>query len=410
MRGERYQNAIVLLLTILVLASVPLIFNLTELWFLWAPLLVAFAVFPSVFLREVDLASGLHGPPQVREALEASLRTAGTPVTLPPDSVEARIDALSAVRFRTRITDRGTVLSGQFRPTRTGTAVLVALVVSVVGSGLAAILGLVLFLRAIRFARSHGPAAFQGAVESFRAVARDEVHGLLIGSLSSALAMSRDALDAQGKAYTDAKAYSVMTVFTVWLAVLIGLFIALNGVNLETGLWDWPIMGAFAAAFIVGVGLFVALRRRFVPRLARYRAWTARLGAAFEDEMAPSDREPTTTSTFELLAEASNQVPDWLEAQRVAGVSGNPGIAFGILVLTGFCASFVINAILAALRGAVGTVVAYSLIAAGFAAVTAWIYLWWKRREDARLGQSRTAWDARMKDLRARMDHFLEEM
>jgi hypothetical protein len=287
---------------------------------------------------------------------------------------------------------------------------LVALVASAVGSGPAAILCLVLFLRAIRLAQSHGPAAFREAVESARAARGGEVHGMLAGSLSAALGMSRDALDAQGKAYTDAKAYLVMTAFTVWLAVLIGLFVVLNGFNLATGVWDFPLAGAMGAALVAGVGGFVVLRRRFGPRLARYRTWSARLSAAFEDEMSPSDQERPTTSTFELLSEASTQVPDWIDAQRVAGVSGDPGTAFGILALTSICATFLTNAIIAGVRGAIETGVAYSIIAALLAALAVWIYLRWKRREDARLGQSRAAWDARMRALRARMDRFLEEM
>ena len=46
-------------------------------------------------------------------------------------------------------------------------------------------------------------------------------------------------------------------------------------------------------------------------------------------------------------------------------------------------------------------------VAAGMAA---WIYRAWKRREDARLAHAQAAWDAHVKSLRARMDHFLEEM
>src|SRR6266566_1504075 len=49
---DRYQNAIVLLLAVLVFASIPLIVNLAGIWFLWAPLLAALAVLPSAFLRE----------------------------------------------------------------------------------------------------------------------------------------------------------------------------------------------------------------------------------------------------------------------------------------------------------------------------------------------------------------------
>jgi hypothetical protein len=410
MRGERYQNAIVLILIVLVFASVPLILNFAGIWFLWAPLLVVLGVLPSVFLREGDLAAGLRGPPQVRDTLAADLRMAGIAVTSKPDSVEARIDALSAIQFRTRITDHGTVLSGQLRTTRAGLILLVALVVSVVGSGPAAFVSLVLFLRATRFGRSHAPAAFRGPLESAPVAERDDVRGMLVGSLSTALKISRDALDAQGKAYTDAKAYLVMNVLTVWFVVLIGLFVAFNGFNSETGVWALPVAGAFAAAFVVGVGLFVVLRRRFAPRLAPYRTWIARLGSALEDEMSPAGREPPATSTFELLAEASTHVPDWLDAQRVAGLSRDPVTSFGILVLTGFCATLLIEAIFAGIGGAIGPFVVFSILAALPAALAAWVYLRWKRKEDARLRQSRAAWDAHMKDLLTRMGRFLQEM
>src|SRR5881396_719210 len=154
MRGERYQNAIVLLLAVLVFASIPLIVNLAGIWFLWAPLLAALAVLPSAFLRETDLAAGLQGPSHVRDALAADLRQAGVAVTPEADSVVGRLDALSAVSFRTRITDQGTVLSGRLRATPIGWFLVVALVVSVVGSGPAALLVLALFLRATRFSRS----------------------------------------------------------------------------------------------------------------------------------------------------------------------------------------------------------------------------------------------------------------
>jgi len=410
MRGERYQNAIALLLAVLVFASIPLLVNLAGIWFLWVPLLAALAVLPSVFLRETDLAAGLQGASQVRDALAADLRQREVPVTLEADSVEARMDALSTVSFRTRITDQGTVLSGRVRATRIGWFLLSALLVSVVGSGPAAVLSAVLFLRATRFARSHGPSAFRGAISAPSTAGRDEIHGMLVGSLSTALGMSRDAFEAQSKAYTDAKSYLVITGFTVWLAVLVAVFVALNGFNLATGVWDLPIAAAFGAALVVGVGLFLILRRRFVPRLARYRTWSDRLSRALEREMSTTDREAPETSTFELLAEASMQVPDWLGARRVAGLSGDPGSAFIVLILSNACAWFLLNGIIAGLRGVIVTLVAYVGAAAFLAALATWFYVRWKQREDAKLEQSRSAWDAHLQALRGRMDRFTEEM
>src|SRR5437764_1195902 len=100
MRGERYQNAIVLLLAVLVFASIPLIVNLAGIWFLWAPLLAALAVLPSALLRVTDLAAGLQGPSQVGDALAAGLRQAGVAVVAEAGSVVGRLVATSAVPFR----------------------------------------------------------------------------------------------------------------------------------------------------------------------------------------------------------------------------------------------------------------------------------------------------------------------
>ena len=54
--------------------------------------------------------------------------------------------------------------------------------------------------------------------------------------------------------------------------------------------------------------------------------------------------------------------------------------------------------------------IAYLAIAAFLVGLAAWIYLRWKREEEARLNQSRAAWEAHLKALHARMDRFLEEM
>src|SRR5438094_9281879 len=86
MRGERYQNAIVLLLAVLVFASLPLIVNLAGIWFLWAPLLAALAVLPSACLRETDLAADRQEPSPVRDPLAVDPRRgemAGTPHAAP---------------------------------------------------------------------------------------------------------------------------------------------------------------------------------------------------------------------------------------------------------------------------------------------------------------------------------------
>ncbi|TMA04988.1 MAG: hypothetical protein E6J94_09385, partial [Methanobacteriota archaeon] len=97
---------------------------------------------------------------------------------------------------------------------------------------------------------------------------------MLVGGLSTTLRMAREAYEAQRKAYTDSLLTTAIAAFTAWTALLVGLFIALNGFNLVTGRWEVPIAGATVTTLVFGILFLVSVRRRYVPRLARYREWT----------------------------------------------------------------------------------------------------------------------------------------
>jgi len=411
MRGERYQNLIATLLIVLALASVSLVVNLSGLWWLWAPLLASLATLAAVFLREVDVPVGGRSPAEVRQALAAVLGTSAMARAPREDLVTARLNALAAIRFRTRVTDQGTVLSYQVWMTRAGWALLAALVLSLVGSVVALAAGLVLVWRGSKFVKSVGTSLAQQLQAVSPEPARDEVHALLVGGLSTTLRMAREAYEAQRKAYTDSLLTTAIAAFTAWTALLVGLFIALNGFNLVTGRWDVPIAGATVTTLVFGILFLVSVRRRYVPRLARYREWTERLADSMGVQLARAPPESGKANTFELLVGASEQVPDWLDAQRRAGLSGDPKIAFVILLLTLFTGSFLMNGLAQLLFGGIASAgMAYLAIGAFLVGLTAWIYLRWKREEEARLNRSRAAWDAHLKALHARMDRFLEEM
>src|SRR2546427_12555050 len=115
MRGERYQNGMAILLTVLVFAAIPLIVNLPTWWFLWVPVVAALAVLPAVFLREVDIGTSPRSPGDVREALSSTLRTAGVSTTAVPDAVLAQVNALSRV-----VSDRGSPGQAPGSPLKSG--------------------------------------------------------------------------------------------------------------------------------------------------------------------------------------------------------------------------------------------------------------------------------------------------
>src|SRR2546428_7485803 len=138
--------------------------------------------------------------------------------------------------------------------------------------------------------------------------------------------MAEQAYEAQRKAYTDARVLVVVGAFVLWTVLLVGLFLALNGLNLVTGRWETPIIGATSAAFLTGGLLLAGVRRGYGPRISRYRGWKDRLGDAMGREMGRTAAEPGSASSFELLLDASTQVPDWLEAQGKAGLGPVPGV------------------------------------------------------------------------------------
>src|SRR5207249_10222015 len=151
-------------------------------------------------------------------------------------------------RAGTRVAAPGTVLSYQVRLVRARLSLLVALVLSVVGSLVAMVTGLVLVRRGSKFVKSVGTSLAQKLQAVSPEPARDEVHGLLVGGLSTTLRMAREAYDAQRKAYTDSLLTTAIAAFTAWTALLVGLFVALNGFNLLTGRWEVPIAAATGMA------------------------------------------------------------------------------------------------------------------------------------------------------------------
>src|SRR2546430_14725825 len=92
--------------------------------------------------------------------------------------------------------------------------------------------------------------------------------------------MAEQGYEAQRKAYTDARVLAVPGAFVLWTVLLVGLSRALNGLNLLTGRWETPIIGATSAAFLTGGVLLAGMRRRYGPPLSRYGGGEGRPGAA----------------------------------------------------------------------------------------------------------------------------------
>src|SRR5206468_722100 len=83
-----------------------------------------------------------------------------------------------------------------------------------VGSVVALAAGLVLVGRGSKFVKSVGTSLAQQLQAVSPEPARDEVHALLVGGLSTTLRMAREAYEAQRKAYTDSLLTTAIAAFT----------------------------------------------------------------------------------------------------------------------------------------------------------------------------------------------------
>src|SRR2546422_5046233 len=186
----------VMLLMVVVVAAIAIVVNPRGWCFVWVPVEAALAALPGGFLREVDIGTSARSPGDVRETLSSTLRTAGVSMTAAPGAVSAQVNALSTVRFRSRITEAGAVLSYQVRPTVAGWALLAILGVSVVGSTVAIVLTVALAWQARRFARVRGSSAMAASAPASTPSASDQVRRLLLRSLSFRLHMAGEAYQA----------------------------------------------------------------------------------------------------------------------------------------------------------------------------------------------------------------------
>ncbi len=408
MRGESFQNAMAVILAGLLVAGVPLVLNALAWWPLFVPILAAVAVAAWVFLPDVDVATPRVLPQEALRSLAQRFEREGRRAVLVPAGLTVRIDALAAVRLRARITDRGTVVSYQTRASPLGGALAVVLIALAVTAIPAAVFLLFLRLRVGRFARGQVPALLPEPSTAPRSP--DEIRGLLVDSLAAGERLARQAFETQRSAYWDVLLDVLLAGLLSWIAVLIGVFVALNGFNLGTGDWTAPLSAATAVAAVLVGGLTRMLRARYRPQLSRYSEWADRLGLALARELSSRPPEPSEPSAFELLASASELAPDWIETQRSAGMSTDPVAGFALLLLSAMAFSLGFNAVPAWLRGDFGTAFAFAAASGGLAAGAAAYARHWTRLRREQLARLRSDWDAHARALRGRMDEFLEEL
>ncbi len=375
-------------------------------------LLVSFSAAATVvlscfFLPTFSLAMSTVDAERVLSHAAYELRRRGLRVEETPGLATVRLGSSTAVRIRVQPSSRGSRISYQAYATPTGWGTLITLIVLVWGAP--ASLGAILYVfrKARNFARGVVVPLVREA-ESAPHPPEDEVRTMLLSGLSEGHRLASEAYEALHSSYMDAAALVGVT------AGLVGgvVFVVLLLVPPFAGDWIGAAAVGIAGGVLTGVALYAGLRRTTGRRLRLLRLWSNRLREALTQEAALAESTAPEACSVELLLQASEQIPTWLQAKRQAGLSADQAADWVVFALslaafwTGWAA---VTQLISPAPPFLAVVL--ELAATPVLGVSAYL-LWrhWKRKRDEALARTRAEWRQRIDALQAKLDGFLQDL
>lgn len=372
------------------------------------PAIAATILLTALFSPRLRVGSVSAPPDQALTALALQLRREGIRVESGPGELTVRTGSASALKLRARATTSGTDILFRAYATPSGWGAIMFLIVLAWTSVLAIPVIAYVWSRSWSFAVRRLPGHLEAVPRSLEALRRDEIAVALLTGLAEGHRLAEEAYESERSVYHDSLAVALFAAFLGWGLVFITVFLSLSDADASRriGTANLVSVAAGIAAGAASVGL---LRRRFRPRLRRLADWNERLQNALAREAHREEAAPSAESAFEVLAEATREVPSWIDASRRAGMSRDPAIGFLVLVMA-LGTYGLVSAGIGFLGGDPTFAVLLLAAGAGLGFATYAVYARWKRRRDADLAEAQDAWRRRVEDLRARMDRFLQDL
>ncbi len=231
------------------------------------------------------------------------------------------------------------------------------------------------------------------------------VKEMLIEGISEARRISIEAYEATKSNRDD---MLVLSVASGLLSMIVTVFSLLHfDATYEVAVHGAVALFAGVVAFVTPVALsYVLVRRRYMPKLGRLKAWGDALSSAFESEGHPTGGEITPDSHFELLAEASGEVPGWLKIRRKSMLAREPGWTMVMLWLIYLGALATVTAAIYASQESLGglIVLCVGIIMICLAVV---VYTITARRMASEAKAFEDNWRRRSEQMKAEMENLL---
>jgi len=253
-----------------------------------------------------------------------------------------------------------------------------------------------------------------GVIPKTQVTPSDEINTNLIAGLSEGHRLAATAYEAELASYQNRGAlYSLGILPAGFILFTLVAFIQYGFTQQFLTMFPWTILYAFLFDASLAVPIIWYIRRQSLPHLREYRAWSERLQKRLTAEVTKTSPEEDNVSTFEFLTEASQEIPKWVDTIRRKGLNLDvPGqilfIFFRIEWVGLYFITLVVpiimmwNVFIGSLVGVIGIPLSIYYIYT--------YYRKWKHRLEQETTQTFTTWNEKYKDLRLKIEQYLQDL
>lgn len=354
-------------------------------------------------LPKFRLSSSPVPPERALAELAHRLRASGHTVAEAPGMLDIRLGRILAVKVSALPSGEGSDLFFQMSATPDGWFVSI---MSMVWIAPVALNG---FLYAFARVRSTVRERIAPLLSGGAPLPEDEIRTGLVAALAEAHRLALEGYEAERSAYWNTAGLVLIGAVLTFGVVLAGSLLASSGADLRVRVIDALAQSA-AASTTFGVVAWLVVRRRLRPHLLEIRRWMGQLRDAWTREASGAAPAEAGPSAFELLMEASREVPGWLEARRRTSLGRDWGGFTVLWLLAGGSVGLFMQAGVGAFLGNPLLAVIGAAGGIAMAAGSVWFYRWWNRREREAIGQIRAGWERRFQAVRERMEQHLRDL
>lgn len=349
---------------------------------------------PAVRVGHLDVSREAVGARLARE-----LRRRGLTVAEKEGELAVHLGRLAAARVLVSPSAGGTEARLANGATTSGWGTLATLIVLVWTSWLAVAVMLYVHFRVETFLRRTLEPLLAAGLPPATRGPKDEIGEFVVDGLAEAHRLAQEAFEASRDVCHGWLALAVLGAVVGWFLVFLVFNLTSQEIEFGQRLFT-AILLASGVAGALGAGGVALARRWCRVQVVAQRDWAERLREAWLAEAAGDESASDASGPFELLLEASREVPRWIRAIRRAGMHRDPAswmLVFALLFTAWSVASFLFFDPLLATGAMVGLVLAAGLY-----------YRSWRRQRDAELAREQAEWDGRYEELRMRMERYLE--